>query len=233
MIGEKSSTTTYHDIILGLRQELWPNCMLRLPANNTFMPRFHTSQLINQLQSDVHTISAIAHQDFSSLTDKQLCQKPAPEQWSIAQCLEHLNSYGFYYIPKIDEALQRGIRTNLPAQERFASSWLGNYFATSMKPGADGTISLKMKAFKNHTPSGELNAQAVIQEFIKQQHQINQLLALSIRTDMGKLRIPISITSWIKLSVGDTFRFLIAHEQRHIVQAQRVYRSLFHPDTIH
>ncbi|GAB3982010.1 DinB family protein [Spirosoma terrae] len=206
--------------------------MLRLPANDTFMARFHTSALINQLQSDVHTLSAIVQQDFSALTAKQLCQQPTPEQWSIAQCLEHLNSYGLYYIPKIDEALQRGISANLPTQERFASSWLGNYFATSMKPGADGTVPLKMKAFKNHTPSAELDAQVVLQEFIKQQRQLNQLLELSKRTDMGKLRIPISIASWIKLSVGDTFRFLVAHEQRHIVQAQRVYRSLFHPEVI-
>lgn len=196
------------------------------------MARFHTSQLINQLQNDVHTLSAIVQQAFSALTDNQLCQKPASDQWSIAQCLEHLNSYGFYYIPKIDEVLQRGISTNLPAQERFTSSWLGNYFATSMQPGTDGTISLKMKAFKNHTPSAELNAQAVLQEFIQQQNQLNQLLDLSKRTDMSQLRIPISIASWIKLSVGDTFRFLIAHEQRHIVQAQRVYQSLFYPETI-
>ena len=38
---------------------------------------------------------------------------------------------------------------------------------------------------------------------------------------MGKIRISISISRFVKLKLGDTFRFLIAHEQRHFVQVAR------------
>jgi hypothetical protein len=49
---------------------------------------------------------------------------------------------------------------------------------------------------------------------------------MALSTDMGKLRLPISISKLIKLKAGDTFRFLIAHQQRHFVQLQNAMNVL-------
>jgi hypothetical protein len=44
------------------------------------------------------------------------------------------------------------------------------------------------------------------------------LLELAKSKNIGAIRTPISISRWIKLKLGDTFRFFVAHEQRHFVQ---------------
>ena len=41
----------------------------------------------------------------------------------------------------------------------------------------------------------------------------------------NKTRIPISINKWIKIKLGDTFRFVIYHNERHIQQAKRVLKE--------
>ncbi|MFD1142877.1 DinB family protein [Larkinella insperata] len=186
------------------------------------MPTFTPSALLDQLTAETHALIQIVENEFSTLPNDALNWPPAPERWSIAQCLEHLNSYGQYYLPKLKRAIERGEQEPIPATERFRSGWLGNYFANSMRPKADGSIGLKAKAVKEHTPAAELDAKAVMAVFQGQQRELLSLLERARRVDMQKLRVPISIARFIRLSVGDTLRFLIAHEQRHILQAQRV-----------
>lgn len=40
-------------------------------------------------------------------------------------------------------------------------------------------------------------------------------------TDINATRVPVSISKRIRLKLGDTFRFLIAHNERHILQAKK------------
>ncbi|MEY4902729.1 MAG: hypothetical protein RLZZ292_544, partial [Bacteroidota bacterium] len=38
---------------------------------------------------------------------------------------------------------------------------------------------------------------------------------------LGKVRVPVSITRFLKLKLGDTLRFVIYHNERHVQQALR------------
>ena len=61
---------------------------------------------------------------------------------------------------------------------------------------------------------------------LEQQHYLVDLLESAKSKNIGSIRTPISISRFIKLKVGDTFRFLIAHEQRHFVQIENVLTAL-------
>jgi hypothetical protein len=193
------------------------------------MPSFHTQSLLDELETDINRIVDITTKRFANLPDEQLARQPVPDRWSIAQCLEHLNSYGQYYLPLLDKAITLGEQQYKRAQPEFRSSWLGNYFTETMRPKADGRIAMPIKAFKNHTPAANLNVPAVLAEFLDQQQRLIDLLQRARQVNIVELKVPISIARWIKLSVGDTFRFLIAHEQRHLLQAERVANGL--PET--
>ncbi|RRB06620.1 DinB family protein [Larkinella rosea] len=186
------------------------------------MRTFQTDELLDQLTKDTQTLIQTVTDTFRPLTDADLNRQPTPDRWSIAQCLEHLNSYGHYYIPMLEAAIANGEENGIPAAPTFKSGWLGNYFANSMRPRANGSIALKMKAVKAHTPAPKQNASAVLDLFLEQQEAILELLDRAKRVNIQHLRVPISIAKLIRLSAGDTFRFLIAHEQRHVLQASRV-----------
>lgn len=95
-----------------------------------------------------------------------------------------------------------------------------------MRPGGDGKIANKMKAPKDHRPLLTLDVKAVMRTFIEQQHRLLNLLEQAKGKDIGRIRTPISISRFVTLKAGDTFRFLIAHQQRHFVQISDTIRIL-------
>jgi len=156
---------------------------------------------------------------FSHLSQTNLNQKLAPKSWSILECLEHLNLYGDYYIPEITRSIQ-GCKK--PWKSEFKSGLLGNYFAKMMRPSE----SMKtMKTFKSKNPLGSNLTKNVIIRFIEQQQQILELLDKARHVDLNKTKTGVSISKWIKLQLGDTFRVVIYHNERHILQAKHVLNS--------
>ncbi len=156
-------------------------------------------------------------EEFNNLTGKALNFKQDELSWSALECLEHLNLYGRFYLPEIAKRIKSADPKN---QELFKSGWLGNYFANSMLPKEKLN---KMKTFKNMNPlNSRLNKDQVIHEFLQQQEEMLRLLNEARRIDLNKTKTNISISKWIKLKLGDTFRFVIFHNQRHLIQAEKV-----------
>jgi hypothetical protein len=152
---------------------------------------------------------------FNILSTEELNWRVAQDKWSILECLEHLNLYGDFYIPEIENRIEHS--KNAP-QERFRSGFLGNYFAKSMLPKKNLN---KMKTFKNKNPIGSKLDKTTIKRFLLQQEQLLNLLEKSRTIDLNKTKTAISISKWIKLKLGDTFRFIIYHNDRHILQANK------------
>lgn len=173
-------------------------------------------QLLESLENEVEKHLQIAIHTFQNLNETTLLQIPENGGWSVAQCFEHLNSYGRYYLTQINIALDKGTEKSLSTI--FKGSWLGTYFTNMMLP----SNTKKYKAFKGHIPPVNLNAHAVLAEFIEQQETLLNYLKQARNTDLDKVRVPISIAKWIRLKLGDVFQFVIAHDERHIQQAQRV-----------
>lgn len=153
---------------------------------------------------------------FNQLPMTTLNWKVSPDSWSVLECLEHLNLYGDFYIPEIKSQIESSKYNN---PERFESGWLGNYFAKSMLPKEKLN---KMKTFKSMNPIGSNLNKEVLNKFIDQQHMLLDLLDKSKRVNLSKTKTGISISKWIKLRLGDTFRVVIYHNQRHVVQAEKI-----------
>src|SRR4051812_847939 len=188
------------------------------------MPTFNSNQLIDDLQQQTESFLNEAVQQWQLLPPTIMLHKETPEKWSAAQCLMHLKSYGNYYFPAIARAIDEAVSKHWLSTMNFKSSWFGNFFTELMLPkDAAGTVK-KMKAPRNHTPLANDNSDAAIATFIDQQEKILQLLEKARAIDLRKAKTPISISKFIKLPVGDTFRFLIAHNYRHVLQAKRVIK---------
>lgn len=185
------------------------------------MKKYISTELLNQLQADVRQL--IAHASLLKTEDPGiLLEQPSPGKWSVIQVLEHLNGYGRYYLL----AIERSLKQDKPATEYFNPGWLGDYFTRLMQPSEEGQVKNKMKAPKNNRPSALLDAFPVLNTFIEQQHYMLELLETAKGKNIGAIRIPVSISRLIKLKLGDTFRFLVAHEQRHFVQIRNTLQQV-------
>lgn len=178
--------------------------------------------VISHLLEDLHDQSEIniskAIKEWQQLPAIRLLSQPAPGKWSAVQCLDHLNSYGRYYLPAIEKAVSK---VGTVKSVFFNSGWLGNYFYKSMLVDNSGAPVTKMNSPKNHRPHENLQPGKVLNEFICQQEKLLILLSKAKSVDISKARVPISIAPFIKIKLGDTFLFFIAHINRHLLQAQR------------
>ena len=149
-------------------------------------------------------------------SDSELNWRENPESWNVLECLEHLNLYGDFYIPEIEIVIKNS-KTNFTLD--FKSGFLGNYFAMSMLP--KGKLN-KIKTFKNKNPLNSNLDKVSINRFVDQQLKFIELLDKSRNIDLNKIKVKISISKWIKLKLGDIFRFVINHNSRHIQQIERI-----------
>jgi hypothetical protein len=174
--------------------------------------KLNKEELLNHLAARIEQHLAKAISLFQNQPEPVLLQPSATGGWSIAQCIDHLNSYGHFYLPRLKTALQsaKGCRNTV-----FESGWLGNYFTKMMEPSGKS-----YKALKGHIPNKDLNAHGVVAEFIGQQEELLALLRMA-ETRAINTRIPTSISPLVRLKAGDVFRFLIAHNERHVQQALR------------
>lgn len=152
---------------------------------------------------------------WQKLSLEQLNQHPHPGAWSALECLEHLNLYGDYYLPAMQQQMGK---SRYAPQQIFRSGLLGNYFANSMLPKAKLN---KMKTFQDKNPAGSQLDAGALERFIQQQELLLQILEQARNTDIGRVRIPITLSKWIRLKLGDALRFVIYHNERHIQQARR------------
>lgn len=149
-------------------------------------------------------------------SDSDLNWRADATSWSILECLEHLNLYGDFYLPEIESVIQKATSRS---DAVFKSGFLGNYFATSMLPKEKLN---KMKTFKDKNPLNSNLSRNTIERFISQQRKMLVLLNHSRSISLNREKTQISITGWIRLKIGDTLRFVINHNLRHLKQVEKI-----------
>ncbi len=183
---------------------------------------YQSQQLLNEMKERTEGIIQTVESQFIPLPLESLNWKATETSWSILECLEHLNRYGVYYLP----VLKKKIKPSKPIQSstEFKCGWLGNYFAEMMLPPT-GAIK-PMATLKSMNPNGSSLDISILHTFLDQQKEWLKLIETARKSDLQGIRLPISVTKWIRLKLGDTFRFNIYHNQRHIIQAEKVLENL-------
>lgn len=186
--------------------------------------RINSNQLLEDLRIRTEKIIKTVKENFMLLPTETVRNKPTPERWSIAECLEHLNLYGEYYIPMMVKVIDEGQKKGLKHKEYFKPGLVGNYFSQTMMPNEGKTR--RIKTFKDKDPSVIGMRQDVLERFLKQQEEFLKILSNASAVDLEKVKVPITIAKWIKLKLGDALRFNIYHNERHLWQAKKVMQDL-------
>lgn len=181
--------------------------------------KISTIQLLNELKGKTEDHLQYA-ETLLLKPENELNFRVSEDSWSVLECFEHLNRYGDFYIP---EVTQRISSSKTSFKSDFKPGILGNYFAKSMLTKEKLN---KMKTLKTMNPIHSQLNKEVVKTFIQQQKQWLELLNKAEQIDLEKTKTAISISKLITLKLGDTFRFVIHHNERHIVQAVQVLKNI-------
>lgn len=174
------------------------------------------TEFLNSLEDRVEDHLQLAVNRFQNLPESELLRPSENGGWSIAQCLWHLNSYGDFYLPEIDRAMKA--KKGNPMRDTFKRGWIGSYFTKMVSPE---TGKRKMKAMKANSPELELDAYAVVAEYIRQQETLLLYIREAKHKDLEAHKLKTSVSVFINLKLGDVLQFLVTHDDRHLQQAKR------------
>ncbi len=172
------------------------------------------TELIEKTRQNINQVEALNLKPLEKLN-----WKANNDSWSALECVEHLNRYGDFYNLEIEQRIHSSLHKPEPI---FKSGTLGNYFAKSMLPK---TPLNKMKTFKDKNPIGSHLDKTCLDHFLVQQETMLELLDKARGVSLNKTKTAISITKLMTLKLGDTFRIVIYHNERHLVQAATVLKN--------
>lgn len=182
------------------------------------MATFSRQILITELLDRTELLKA-STKPFLRLTDERLLDRPAPGKWSIAEIYSHLDLSMDEYIRRILSRI--ALAPDHPVDE-YHSGWLGDWLYDKIMPRPDGSV-FKLKATAAHLPNPtDLNGREALEEFERHCDALDDILRHVKTKDLRGIRIPFYGNGLIRLRLGDLLRFMVAHGERHLLQAKRL-----------
>lgn len=178
-----------------------------------------SSDLLDTVVAEAEKNSAAARELVQDLNESQLNWKPAPEKWSIAQCLDHLAVTSHQFDLYFTDALARGRKkwpVDLPPAYR--PSLVGGWLIKQVQPE---TGKRKVPAPKVFRPSSS-EIDHSLEKFLAQQERFLEFVRNTNGVDYNKIRLRSPVTPLMRYSLADAYVVTVVHGQRHLAQARRV-----------
>ena len=190
------------------------------------MSRIQSKELLTHLYQESKDFQSLVSKEFDSLNEEQLNWSPNKKKWSILACIEHINRANRIYMDRIRKQIMISQDKEIPVSTFYREGFMGNFATEKMRPNTDGKIVNRMRTFSNFDPQhtkeqSQLLSPKILKEFQSQQTELQELLNLAEKTNLGKVRVQ-SLAPILKFRLGDAFRFVMAHTHRHLIQALQI-----------
>ena len=177
---------------------------------------------LEKYRQQIESIKAEARELTQGLTESQFNWRPAPNEWSIEECLSHLTMVGQWELRAIEEAVDRGQKSGLTATGPFSYGPIDRFIVDMTLP----PVRMKLPAPKRFVPLHGQPVTAILPTFLHVQSMFQLQMERAQGLDLARVKVVTPISRFLKLSLGAMFAQAAAHERRHIEQARRVREAL-------
>ncbi len=182
-----------------------------------------TETLIPELENYFNEFVVLRNtvRDFTGkLAEAQFYWKPGPDQWSVAECISHLNELGYKLLPKLRDAIESGRKTGKTGSPPFRYGLISRWFIKAN----DASSNFKINTPEIYRPDSNevLKKSQVVSDFLELQDALCDLVSRADGLDLKRIKIGSTANGLIRLSLGAWFATIMVHEKRHLAQARRV-----------
>jgi DinB family protein len=156
----------------------------------------------------------------SRLDDVAFHARPPAGGWSPAECAAHLSLTTVAFLPRLDAALAAG-RPGTSDTHAYRRGFLGALLAWSMEP----PVRVRFRTRAGFVPTSDGSRNAILAEFERLQRELGSRIERASGLDLNVLRVG-SPFGKVSYNVYGAFCIIMAHERRHLWQAERAARPL-------
>ncbi|AFH48216.1 Hypothetical protein IALB_0504 [Ignavibacterium album JCM 16511] len=153
-----------------------------------------------------------------SLTDEQLNWKPAYDVWSIAECVEHLSVTNKLYFNEMEKQFYEEQIICDDSEEIVKHKFFGKMIIKAVDPANVK----KTKTFSVFKPEKSSFDNSVIDKLINIQKDLINLISISLNIDFNKYVMSSPASKFIKENFSDVLEIIRLHNQRHLLQINRI-----------
>ncbi len=175
------------------------------------------AMLVVEIDANLSHAESITH----GLTAEQWKWRPATDQWSIGQCLAHLNLTNSFTLRAVETGIAQG--RSKTGQGPFHYGFFTRKFIASQEPPA----AKKFKAPKVFLPPADPDRESTLAEYRRASAEFKRLtreadgLHLS-RVKVKMLALPAILRAVVRLPLGGQLHLTTTHDRRHLWQAEQV-----------
>jgi hypothetical protein len=174
------------------------------------------------LQLEIAESRRRAQELVNGLTPDQLTRRPDPSKWSIAECFAHLNMTAATVQPLIGKAIAHGRKENLLGKGPFKLGSKGKLLIWIATPPPK----FRMRAPKSVAPPVSIPEPGrLLEVFMKAQDDWARLWQDADGLDLARINIG-PLFSPFRCHVSASFPWMMAHQSRHLLQAENVKRQI-------
>ncbi len=179
---------------------------------------------LNEIKVQIDAASRQATAIVNGVSLAQLKQRPRPDQWSIAECLVHLNLASQAEITLLNETYERTPTRQMHVERQFKMDLLSRFLKWTLEPPPMSLSKLKTtEMFQpvNIKPLGE-----VLPTFLALQEQLKACADAANGLPLDRIKVVSPFNTRVKYNLLSCFHILLAHERRHLWQAERVKETI-------
>jgi len=189
------------------------------------MQVFQSKILLEQLRVLCKKSNTFVQEQVLHLSFEQCNWQPNPKSWSILQIFAHLNASSNYYQNGIEKKINE--QSNTQPTETFVSSPLGRATWQQVKLGKLRNVKRRIKSARVFNPSYfavALNTEE-IDVFLNNMRQLQEILQSAEQVNLRKIKLPMAVSKFVNLRLGDALMFHVYHIDRHIEQIDKILKN--------
>ena len=154
---------------------------------------------------------------FKGLSAEQLSWAPDEKTWSIGHCLYHIWLTNDKYLVGVMELI-RDAKHKEPQDQEYEPNGIGRRFIAKNGPagGQNTRVPKVLRPDKKTVPAD------ILQLTLDQIIAFDEFLQESEGVDLRRTKMRSPVRPLVKLQLGDVFKALAEHNERHMRQAERL-----------
>jgi hypothetical protein len=155
---------------------------------------------------------------FRAHAADRLALRPAPNRWSPAECISHLNLTAKMYVPLLHTEIRRARDQRIESNGPFTLDWTGRFLTWFLEP----PYRVRTRTLPAATPVGARSPAVVFEESRALHAQIASLMQEANGIALDQVVVTSPFSGRLKYNLYSVFRVITAHERRHLWQAEQV-----------
>lgn len=178
--------------------------------------------MLEEVETELSEATSRAWQLVRTTDGRVFTVRPTPQDWSAAECIAHLSLSTEQFLPVLQKAIEDAKKKGLTSKKKPAMDVVGRTLRWFLEP----PIRKRVKTAGRFVPRSARAKAEAFGEFAALQSKLVDAVHAAEGLDLRKIKVASPFDRRVKYNLYSAFRILVAHQRRHLWQAEQAVAAV-------